>query len=74
MKIDQECLGSFIISSETNMQLLFDMGKEALWAQDNESALEAALLWQAMFLNLKPALNGPALMNIVMPNVLACVI
>ena len=54
---DHYCLDGFIGNSQNNLELLFLMGKEALWTEvkDHDAALEGALLWQAMLINLEHA-------------------
>jgi hypothetical protein len=47
--------------------MLFDMGKAAL-ATDIDSAMEAALLWQALCINISEDKKG--LMKVVLPNLL----
>ena len=75
MRYDTHCLDGFIGGSQINLQTLFDMGKAALWANngdDEDSAVEAALLWQAMFINLESA--DIESMNIVLQHIVKEVI
>lgn len=75
MRYDTYCLDGFIGGSQQNLQTLFDMGKAALWANngdDEDSAVEAALLWQAMFINLENA--DIESMNIVLQHIVTQVI